>query len=885
MFRKNQGKHHSKSILFHLFSLHRGHGKSLIPDFIKKQLTYVANESIENLYMKLASSPNGLTQKVARRRIKKGGLNEIFSEKPPSIFFLLFHNLTNPFVVLLLCLALVSFFLKNINSTWIILSMVALGVTIRFFQEHRSNLAAQKLKSLVTTKATVLRDGKKEDISFKYLVPGDLIYLSAGDMIPADIRLISAHDLFISQSSLTGESTPVEKFIVNSTKETESILDLKNICFFGTNVISGIAKGIVIHTGNRTYFGSIAHAITHKRPLSYFEIGLNKVSLLLIRIMLFMIPVVFFINGFFKGDYFQSLLFSLSVAVGLTPEMFPMIVSTNLSKGAISMAKQKVIVKQIQSIQNFGAMDILCTDKTGTLTEDRVVLEEYLDAKGSPSEDILKKAFLVSYYQTGLKNLLDHAILEHTECLDYAKKIQKIDEIPFDFERKRMSVVVKNNGKKILISKGALDSILSISTSFVEGENAFELVGEKIKEIRALYDQLNQRGLRVLAIAKKEITEEDERIYHLEDERDLGFLGFLVFLDPPKESAMEAISILKEKGVEVKVLTGDDLVITKVVCEKVGINTDNCLIGKELDRLEEPEKRDRISKATIFAKLNPMQKAEIIKHLKLMGHTVGYMGDGINDGPGLREADVGISVDSAVDIAKESSDIIMLEKSLLFLSSGVTEGRKTFANIMKYVKMALSSNFGNVFSIIGSSIFLPFLPMLPIQLLMQNLLYDISQIAIPFDNVDSEYLNKPRKWDAKGIAKFMYFIGPISSIYDYVTFFVLWFIFGASSIAKGSIFQTGWFMEGLLSQTLIVHMIRTEKIPFIQSRPSPFLFFSTLSVISIGLLLPYTWFGKEIQMVEISKNYFICLLTIVIGYAITVQFVKNKYIKRFNSWL
>ncbi len=876
MLRKIKAPHHTKSILFHLFSLHRGKEKPSIPDDVKKSLFRIAKLPIDELFSELSSTREGISKNSERRRASKGGLNEIITERPPTWYEVLFNNITNPFVLLLLGLSILSWLLGNIPGLIIILVMVFIGVAIRFIQEFRSNLSASKLRALVSTKATVIR-GKwvndREEITFKYLVPGDVIFLSAGDMIPADVRVFSAHDLFISQSSLTGESIPVEKHEISPDEiKDDSTLGLKNICFMGTSVVSGIGKAIVVATGSKTYFGSIAHAITAKRPETSFNIGINKVSLLLIRLMVFMIPVVFIINGFGKGDWFESLLFALSVAVGLTPEMLPMIVTSNLARGAMNMAKQKVIVKQLNSIQNFGAMDVLCTDKTGTLTEDRVVLQQYLDVEGRDDKEVLLFAYFNSYYQTGLKNLLDSAVLEHVECQDRIAQTKKVDEIPFDFERKRMSVVIDEGEKRWLISKGSFDSILSVSKP----------IDSRAKE---LYDELNKKGLRVLGLSRRELPSDNTTVYHPNEERDLTFLGFLVFLDPPKLSAAEAIKALQNSGIAVKVITGDDRYITEKVCEWVGLKVDGIITGHDLEAMDAKEKSERIEKATIFAKVSPLQKAEIIRVLKANGHTVGFLGDGINDAPALRESDIGISVDSAVDIAKESSDIIMLEKSLLFLSLGAIEGRRTFANILKYIKMAISSNFGNVFSILGASLFLPFLPMLPLQLLLQNLLYDLSQVAIPFDKVDSDYLLKPRQWNSSGITRFMLCIGPISSVFDYFTFAALWFIFGANNIGVQALFQTGWFMEGLFSQTLIVHMIRTYKIPFIQSRPSAALFFLTLIIIIIGLTLPFTVIGKLVGMVAPPYTYFLYLFPAVLAYCLATQVVKIFYIRKFKAWL
>ncbi len=871
MLRRVRAAHHKKSVLQRLFSLHRSADKPFISSELQKRTLEISKKNVGELLTELSSSFAGLSLKVSTRRIKEGGRNEIISEGPPTWYQVLFNNITNPFVLLLLALSLLSWFLGNILGLSIILGMVLIGVGIRFFQEYRSNSAAAKLNALVGTTATVIRgsgENDREEINLKDLAVGDVVFLSAGDMIPADLRVIYAHDLFVSQSSLTGESRPIEKG-VDSEEEAFS-LGLKNICFMGTNVVSGIGKGVVIATGDRTYFGSIAHAISSKRPMTSFDIGINKVSLLLIKLMICMIPLVFLVNGLGKGDWIESLLFALSVAVGLTPEMLPMIVTTNLARGALAMAKKKVIVKQLSSIQNFGAMDVLCTDKTGTLTEDKVVLEQYLDCEGKENVEVLGFAYFNSYFQTGLKNLLDKAILEHSECWERAQKVSKIDEIPYDFERKRMSVVIEENGKRWLVCKGSVESVLSISNSV---------------NTNGLYEDLNKKGLRVLGLARKELRVDATQVYHPTDESDLTFLGFLVFLDPPKESATEAIKNLQAAGISIKVLTGDDRYITEKVCEWVGLRVEGVITGRELEAMEVDEKREKIERATIFVKLSPLQKGEIIQLIKQNGHTVGFLGDGINDAPALREADIGISVESSVDIAKESSDIIMLEKSLLFLSEGVLIGRKTFANILKYIKMAISSNFGNVLSILGASLILPFLPMLPLQLLLQNLLYDISQIAIPFDHVDKEDLEKPRQWSSSGITRFMFFVGPISSVFDYITFGILWFVIGANSWGTSALFQSGWFMEGLLSQTLIVHMIRTAKIPFFQSHCSAALFLSTLGVIGVGLTIPYTLVGRAVGMTQMPSIYFFYLALIVIGYCITTQILKWFFLRRFKVWL
>lgn len=880
-----------RSIFKHLFSLaRRKEWKQLSPSKeILDHLIQSATLPREQLLQELNATEQGLSEEEADARLKKYGYNAIVSERSPTWCSTLFKNFTNPFVLLLLSLSVLSYFLGDLRAVVIIVSMVILGILMRFTQEYRSSKAAEKLKALVSNTTSVYRgEDIPKNIPFKTLVPGDVITLSAGDMLPADVRLISAHDLFVSQSSLTGEAFPLEKSATVRAKKIDEAhaLDIPTICLMGTSVVSGIGKAVVIATGGKTYFGSIAKAIMAHRPLTSFDIGINKVSWLLIRIMFCMVPVVFLINGLTKGDWFQSLLFALSVAVGLTPELLPMLITTNLAKGAILMARSKVVVKQLNSIQNFGAMDVLCTDKTGTLTEDRIILERHLDLNGVDSDEVLHFGYLNSHFQTGLKNLMDVAILEHTELEKTLASYTKIDEVPFDFSRKRMSVVVGHNTHDhLFICKGSLGTILSTCTHVKVGGVVTPLTDEIVKKVNQLHDQLNNEGFRVLAVAYKDLPIQLEPAYHTKDECALTLIGFLSFLDPPKQTAALALKQLQDSGVTVKILTGDNEVITKKICQSVGLTIKGILTGSEIDAMDPANLEKVVEEITIFAKLTPLHKAHIINCLKKNGHAVGYLGDGINDALALREADLGISVDSAADIAKESSDIIMLEKSLLFLHEGVIEGRKTFGNIIKYIKMAISSNFGNVFSILGASLLLPFLPMLPVQLLLQNLLYDISQLAIPFDRVDKEFLMKPRQWNPEGISRFMFFIGPISSLFDYVTFGVLWFFFHANTLSHQALFQSGWFVEGLLSQVLIVHMIRTQRIPFIQSLASRSLLVTTCVVMILGVLIPYSFVGEAIGMVPLPSSYFLWLIPILLAYCTLTQGVKMWYIKRFNSWL
>lgn len=849
---------------------------------------------MEEVFQELDTDERGLLGSEARDRLEKYGLNQISFEKPPTWYALLIRSYVNPFNILLSVLGIFYYFFGDIDGAYIITAMVALSVGIRFYQEFRSNLAAEKLKALVSTKATVIRRGNlisppvKFELPMQEIVPGDIIFLSAGDMLPADVFLISSKELSVSQSALTGETMPVDKFElpIYKTPESKNLIDMPHMCFTGTNVLNGTATAVVIATGDNTFFGSIAKKLSGYRPQTAFDIGINKVSWLLIRLMFVIVPIVFILNGLTKGSWLEALLFSLSVVVGLVPEMLPMIVTANLAKGAMKMSQNRVIVKQLNSIQNFGAMNILCTDKTGTLTQDRIILERHLDLSGDEDEEVLKFGFLNSFYQTGLKNLLDIAVLDHKEELYITKTYQKVDEIPFDFFRRRMSVVVENPENKcfLMICKGAVEEIIGICSQAKIKGNIVPLNDENRHEIIQLKNDLNEDGLRVLAVAYKEMPATGKREFKVQDENSLTLMGYLAFLDPPKQSSQEAIAELQNLNVKVKVITGDNEVVTKKICKWVGLHVDKVMKGEEIDALSEVELKKAVEETTVFAKMSPLQKLKVIAALRSNGNIVGYLGDGINDAPALREADVGISIDTAVDIAKESADIIMLEKSLMFLKEGVLEGRRTFGNIIKYIKMAVSSNFGNAFSVLGASVILPFLPMRPLQLLIQNLLYDISQTAIPFDSVDKEFLKKPHRWDPKGLARFMFFVGPISSIFDYTTFALMWFVFGANSPEKQALFQTGWFVEGLLSQTLIVHMIRTEKIPFVQSVASLPLLLMTIVIMAIGIYIPYSYIGASIAMVSLPGSYYYWLAATLISYCALVQLVKVWLIRR-NQWL
>ena len=858
----------------------------------------------------LDAQRSGLTPEQVEERHEKFGPNEVTQEKPPALYMQLFHAFLTPFNGVLFAVSIVSLFSdvifaapedRTFRTIIVLVSMVLLSTLLRFWQEFRSNKAAEELKAMVSSTAAVLRAGmeRPQEIPISTLVPGDIVYLSAGDMVPADVRLLTAKDLFVSQAMLTGESIPLEKYPVAPPKRIAAsnapgtLLERETACFMGTNVVSGTATAVVAATGDATFFGAVAKDIAGARPLTSFDKGISKVSWMLVRFLMVMTPLVFLINGISKGDWLESLLFAVSVAVGLTPEMLPMIVTTNLAKGAVVMARHKAIVKRLNAIQNFGAMDILCTDKTGTLTQNKIILERHLNIHGKDDLQVLEFAWVNSFHQTGLKNLLDVAVLDYATQHEIVYKLQhykKVDEIPFDFMRRRMSVVVRDgDGKRnLIVCKGAIEEMLPLCVSAddngAEAGGVMPFTTEMRKEVRRVTRKLNQEGLRALAVGYKWLPTED-RTYTVEDEKDFVLAGYVAFLDPPKETARQAIAALREHGVAVKIITGDNEVVTRKICKEVGLPIEHALLGKDVEKLSDAQLQDAAEITTIFAKMSPVQKSRVIRALKSKGHTVGFMGDGINDAAALKDADVGISVDTAVDIAKESADIILLEKSLLVLEEAVVEGRKTFANIIKYIKMTASSNFGNVFSVLIASIFLPFLPMLPIQLLVQNLLYDVSQVSIPWDDVDQDFLKVPRKWDAGGIARFMVFIGPISSIFDVVTFWLMWHVFGANTVEQQSLFQSGWFVVGLLTQTLIVHMIRTQHIPFIQSRAAWPVILLTASIMAFGIYLPFSPLGEHLGMVPLPFAYFPWLVGILLSYCVLTQLVKTFYIRRFGQWL
>ena len=862
-------------------------------------LISIAQSDVDEVLHLFETELEGLSESEAKQRLDKYGLNEIAREKKIAWYVQLLKTVTNPLSLLLITLAVISLLTGSAIAALIIFIMVIFGGLLRFSQEFQSNKAAEKLREMVSATATVSRkdaiknsEPKPEkgitagtEIAVKLLVAGDIIFLSAGDMIPADVRLIVAKDLFLSQSTLTGESLPAEKHVDLCDRNEKNPLELVNLCFMGTAVVSGSGTAVVIETGSHTYLASLAKTISGRKPRTSFDKGVNGVTMLLLRFMLVMAPLVFMINGIFKKNWVEAFTFALSVAVGLAPEMLPVIVTANLAKGAIAMSDKKVIVKNIDAIQDFGSMNILCTDKTGTLTQDKIVLQRHLDPYGQESTDVLKYAYLNSFYQTGLKNLLDIAVLEHNqelESLEIEKNYQKFDEIPFDFVRRRMSVVVEEMGKQhVLICKGAVEEVLKVCTQLKINDQVETMDDSARTKVADLQKALNSDGLRVIAVAYK-VMPPSQAHYAIADESDLILLGNIAFLDPPKDSAAEAIKALKRNGVDVKILTGDNEIITRKICKDVGLPVQNVLLGSDIEALTDDKLAEVALTTTIFAKFSPTQKAKVIQVLRQKGNIIGYMGDGINDAAALREADIGISVDTAVDIAKESADIILLEKNLLILESGITEGRRTFANIIKYIRMGTSSNFGNMFSVLGASALLPFLPMQPVQILINNLLYDFSQTGIPFDDVDREELAKPPQWKIDNIQRFMIFIGPISSIFDYATYALMWFVFGATTRDNQALFQTGWFVESLMTQTLIVHVIRTSKVPFFQSRASLPMLMITATVMGVGIYLPFSPIASSLGFVPLPAVYFVWLALILTSYCILTQFVKTWFIKKYG---
>ncbi len=870
-------------------------------------LAEIAQSDPEQVFKRLETSEQGLSSAEAASRAAYYGPNVVTKELKYRRLRILGRACVNPLVILLLLLASVSALSEyyqgsnDYRAATVMLSMVVLGVALRFFQEARADNAAAKLKAMISVTATVVRDGQPQELPLGQLVPGDVVQLSAGDMIPADLRIISSKDLFIIQSSLTGESLPVEKF---DTKEDagKPVLELKNVCFLGTSVESGTATGVIVETGFTTYLGGMAQSIVGQNVQTSFDQGVAKFTWLMIRFMLVMVPLVFLINGLTKHNWIEAFFFALAVAVGLTPEMLPMIVSVCLSRGAIAMSRHKVIVKRLNSIQNLGAMDVLCTDKTGTLTLDRVILERHCDVVRNEDEGVLVLAYLNSHFQTGLKNVLDRAILQFEEIHEKSgvPNYKKIDEMPFDFSRKRMSVVVETpDGVHRLICKGATEAVFQRCNRFELEGKIYPVDPLLIADLKEYCDDLSADGFRVLAIAYKDV--ERRAAYSKEDEQDLILKGYVAFLDPPKDTAAPAILALRNHGVTVKVLTGDNELVSRKICNEVGLATDRVLLGGQVEAMSDEELADAVEGATLFARLSPAHKQRVIRALHRKGHVVGFLGDGINDSPALRTADVGISVDSAVDIAKEAADIILLEKSLMVLGEGVMEGRKVFANILKYVRMGASSNFGNMFSVLGASAFLPFLPMMPLQILTNNLLYDFSQVPIPADEVDAEQIAKPRPWHMGQLARFILFVGPCSSIFDYTTYLMMLVLFhcfnthllpppelaerfaGIKDVSltyAASLFQTGWFVESLLTQTLIIHIIRTNRIPFLQSRASWPLIVTTAIIMALGMWLPTSPIGPWLGFVPLPPLYWPLLLLTLLCYVLLTQGVKTWLIRK-----
>jgi Mg2+-importing ATPase len=834
-----------------------------------------AGKDGDALLQSLHTTAEGLTQAEAEQRARTWGPNEVAQERRRGWFLRLLIIIRNPLVILLTALSTISYVTGDARAGTVMACMVVLSVTLRFVQEARADAAAAKLKAMIHVTATVIRDGKAREIPLRDLVPGDVIKLSAGDMIPGDVRVISAKDLFVSQGTLTGESFPIEKFHDSEPAASQSPTELKNICFMGTSVQSGTAAAVVVVTGARTYLGSMAGSITGDAPPTSFDRGLSRFTWLMIQLMAVMVPLVFFINGFTKHDWKSAFFFAMAVAVGLTPEMLPMIVSVCLAKGAIAMSRKKVIVKRLNAIQNFGGMDVLCTDKTGTLTEDRVILQRHCNVAGRETDDVLLAGYLISYFQTGLKNLLDTAILDSSDFHQkpLVEKYKKLDEIPFDFTRRMMSVLVENpEGQAILLTKGAPEEVFHQCSQFELDGKLSPMDPGLMKGLKDEYASLSNDGFRVLAVASKELKE--KKSCSKEDELDLVLRGYVAFLDPPKPTAATAIAALHSHGVGVKILTGDNDLISRKVCKDVGLVADPILLGDDVEKMTDPELAEAAEKTTLFARLSPAHKQRIVRVLRGNGHVVGYMGDGINDSPALRAADISISVDTAADVAKESADLILLEKDLMVLQGGVMEGRKVFANIIKYIRMGASSNFGNMFSVLGASAFLPFIPMAPIQILSNNMLYDFSQVPIPTDLVDEEQLAHPRPWNIGEIRRFILWIGPISSIFDYSTFFVMLYLFKCWDPTRAPLFQTGWFVESLMTQTLIIHIIRTNKIPFFQSRASWPLMLTSLAIMAFGAWLPYSPLASSLGLVHLPRLYWPILMATLFAYTGLTQLVK-----------
>ncbi|MCX7787874.1 MAG: magnesium-translocating P-type ATPase [Spirochaetes bacterium] len=846
---------------------------------------------IHTLWSELNTSPLGLSEKEASKRLAEVGKNEVPSTRKLGFWADIFERIKSPLVIQLLVIAGISFLIGEIKSSVLVAGMIFLSVGLSYILDTRSSREVEALGKRVQSRTYVLRNGNETEVRMAEIVPGDIVLLQAGSIIPADVRLIAAKDFFVTESALTGESLPVEKSASFNYSEFYSALQLPNACFWGTSVTSGTARAVVIHTGKHTLFGALSQKLIEQRDETSFERGIRSFTYLMIRTMLVLVFSVFLIVGLTKGRWLEALLFALSVAVGLTPEMLPMILTVNLAKGALTMAKKKVIVKKLPSIQNLGAINILCTDKTGTLTQDRVILEHHVDITGNPSEEVLNYAYLNSFFQTGLKNLLDRAVIEHAD-LD-VEECRLVDELPFDFQRRRMSVVVEYKGNNVLICKGAVEEIYSCCTHYQIEDEIYPLIDMIQVDLFEEVQKLNEEGFRVLGIAYREFPIE-KKGFSVQDESQLILLGYIAFMDPPKDSALEAIKLLHRAGVSIKVLTGDNERVTVKVCRDVGIPFTTPITGWQLSSMNEEQFSKTVKECNVFVKLTPLQKEQIVNELRAQGNVVGYLGDGINDAPALKAADVGISVDSAVDVAKEAADIVLLEKNLLVLEEGILEGRKIFTNIIKYIRMGASSNFGNMFSVLGASYLFPFLPMKPIQILTNNLLYDLSQTSIPMDRVDEEQIAKPITWNIQNIKRFMIYIGPISSIFDYATFGLMWFVFDAKQYLSPilsieqrfhleHLFQTGWFVESLLTQTLIVHIIRTRKIPFIQSRSSPSMFLMTLFIMGIGIWLPNSPFAPTLGFVPLPPGYWVWIACFLLTYALLTHLVKSWFVRKYEG--
>jgi Mg2+-importing ATPase len=848
---------------------------------VSSAVVEAARKDGEELLRDLHTSLSGLTQAEAEARARTAGANEIAQERKQGWYIRVLRIVCNPLVILLTALAVLSFLTGDVRAGSVMAGMVVLSAGLRFWQEARADSAAEKLKAMIHVTATVVRNGTAGEIALRELVPGDIVKLSAGDMIPGDVRLLTSKDLFVSQGSLTGESLPVEKGHDPDSNEDSSPTELKNSCFMGTSVESGTATAVVVTTGAQTYFGSMARSITGERAPTSFDQGLSRFTWLMMKFMAVMVPMVFIINGFTKHDWGGAFFFAMAVAVGLTPEMLPMIVSVGLSNGALALSRKKVIVKRLNSIQNFGAMDVLCTDKTGTLTEDRVELMRHCNVVGRETDDVLLNGYLISYFQTGLKNLLDRAILNSSDFHGKAvvEKYKKLDEIPFDFTRRMMSVLVESpEGNAVLMTKGAPEEMFHRCSHFELDGVMSAMAPDLIIGLKQEYDGLSNDGFRVLAVATKDLA--GKKLCAKDDEFGLVLRGYVAFLDPPKASVAGALAALHNHGVVVKVLTGDNHLISRKVCKDVGLVPDPMLLGSDVEQMSDADLTEAADKAVLFARLSPAHKERVIRALRRKGHVVGFVGDGINDAPALRVADVSISVDTATDIAKESADLILLEQDLMVLEGGVVEGRKVFANIVKYIRMGASSSFGNMFSVVGASAFLPFLPMAPIQVLTNNLLYDFSQVPIPADSVDDEQVARPRPWNIDEIKRFILYIGPISSLFDYTTFFVMLWVFNCWAPARTSLFQTGWFVESLMTQTLIIHVIRTNKIPFLQSRASWAVTATTLLIMVCGAYLPYSSLAPALGFTRLPWRYWPILLLTLFGYMVLTQIAKGWLVQK-----